>query len=112
MNNSKLANDLAALAPDPEIDRAPMVRERARALEEVLEAARAVRDSSHWKVLEANVFGPEIRSLFARLKNEKNPTEVYRLQGRIEELEKVSLDNLVQAKGKELESLRRELNAA
>lgn len=89
-----------------------MVRERARLLEEVVSAARAVRDSSHWKVLEAQVFGPEVRSLFARLKNEKNPTEVYRLQGRIEELEKTSLDSLVQAKERELESLRRELDAA
>ena len=112
MNNSKLAVDTAALTEEPEIDRLPMLRERARNIEAVVGAAKSIRDSSQWKVLEAQVFGPEARSLFARLKTEKNPTEFYRLQGRIEESEKLSLDILVQAKERELESLRKQINAA
>lgn len=101
----------ALISPEEETpDRRPMLRERARLLEQVVESLRAVRGSSHWKVLEAQVFGPEMQGLYRKLKNEKNPTEFYRLQGRIDEMERFSLDELLQAKERELGGIRSHIN--
>ena len=109
MNNSKIAMDNVSLLDDEQIDLTSMFGQREKELFEVLEALKNVSSSNYWKVLE-NIFTKEFESLQKNLRNEKNPTEIYRLQGRLEQAEKLDLKKRIQACQQELKNIRSKLD--
>lgn len=111
MNNSKIALEYESLAEEKLVDYKPMLRQRETDLAEIIEALRNIRASSYWKVLEAKVFNKEFNSLRDKLENEKNPTEIYRLQGRITQAKKLNLDKELQACEMELKRIKDQINA-
>lgn len=111
MNNSKFAIEYNALTEEEAVDQKPMFRQRETDLVEIIEALRHIRASNYWKVLEAKVFTKEFNSLQKQLRNEKNPTEIYRLQGRITQAEKFDLEKELQAREMELRRIREQINA-
>lgn len=107
MNNSLLQLEVVE-----ELDIKPQLRVRERELLEIIEAIRRVAASDYWQLLKVKVFDGIVNSLENRLRNEKNPTEMYRLQGQLIWADKYSdLEKMVQAYENELKSLRNKLNA-
>lgn len=105
-------NSLLQLEEEQEVDITPQLRARERECMEIIEAIRRVAVSDYWQVLKVKVFDGIVTSLHNRLINEKNPTEMYRLQGQIVWAEKYSdLEKMTQAYENELKSLRNKLNA-
>lgn len=105
-------NSLLQLEVEQEVDIKPQLRARERELLEIIEAIRRVAGSDYWQLLKVKVFDGVVHSLHNRLIAEKNPTEMYRLQGQIVWAEKYSdLEKMTQAYENELKSLRNKLNA-
>lgn len=114
MNNSKLAIEyetLSQVAQDQPLDMLPALRNRETDLMVIIEAMGHIRGSQYWKILEEKVFNKDFNSLQKQLRNEKNPTEIYRLQGRITQAEKLDLNKGLQAYEAELQRIRKQLNA-
>lgn len=109
MNNSKMIENVS-LEIDMPIDLKPMMRQRETELVEIIEALEHISGSQYWKVLE-KMFNKDFESLQNRLRNEKNPTEIYRLQGKLAETEKFNLGKELQAYRLELQNIRNKLNA-
>jgi methionine salvage enolase-phosphatase E1 len=106
MNNSLLQLEVQ------EVDISPQLRERERELLGIIEAFRKVSASEYWKVLRIKVFDGVVGSLHKKLIAEKNPTEMYRLQGQIVWAEKYAdLEKMAQAYENELKSVRKKLHA-
>ena len=108
MNNSLISIETLE---DKAVDFSPVLRNRQTELTEIIEALRNISASKYWKVLEAKVFTKEFNSLQKKLRNEKNPTEIYRLQGRIVQAEKLNLEKELQACESELKRIKDQLNA-
>lgn len=105
MNNSLLELEVETI-----VDIAPQLRVRERELLEIIEAIRKVAASDYWNLLKVKVFDGVVGSLHKRLIAEKNPTEMYRLQGQIVWAEKYSdLEKMTQAYENELKSVRAKL---
>ena len=81
MNNSKIAIDNVSLEVESPIDTSPILRQKAVKLEQIIEAFNRISESSYWKVLEEEVFSGVLESLQRRMRNEKDTTELFRLQG-------------------------------
>jgi hypothetical protein len=110
MNNS-LVIETMTLETESVIDFKPHLRSRETELINIIEAIDSVSASSHWKLLQEKVFNGVMDSLQSRIRSEKNPTEIYRLQGQIGWAEKYSdLSKLSQAYRKELSNVRNKLN--
>lgn len=107
MNNAKLAMSLSQDAP---VDITPALRSREMEVAAIIEAIESITASSFWKVLDSKVLTPELTKLQRRLRNEKNPTEIYRLQGKIEQAEKFNLPDQLQVYRHELQKIRSQLN--
>lgn len=106
MNNSFLQLEVE------EVDITPQLRVRERELLEIIEAFKKVSASEYWKLLRIKVFDGVVDSLHRKLIGEKNPTEMYRLQGQIVWAEKYAdLDKMAQAYENELKSVRKKLYA-
>ena len=103
-------NSLLQLEPEVQVDISPQLRQRERELLEIIEAIRRVSSSEYWQLLKVKVFDGIVDSLHKRLIAEKNPTEMYRLQGQIVWAEKYSdLEKMTQAYENELKSVRAKL---
>jgi len=103
-------NSLLQLEVEETVDIKPQLRVRERELLEIIEAIHKVASSDYWKLLKIKVFDGVMASLHNRLIAEKNPTEMYRLQGQIVWAEKYSdLDKMTQAYDNELKSVRKKL---
>lgn len=81
MNNSKIVVDTVGLEIETPLDTTPILREQATRLGKIIEAFDRISESSYWKVLEEEVFRGVLESLQRRMRNEKDPTELFRLQG-------------------------------
>lgn len=109
MNNSQIL--MTSLTVTEEVDTAPLLREKERELLQIIEALGSISASDYWKLLEEKVFNGVVDSLQAKLRSEKNPTEIYRLQGQIMWAEKYTdLTKVAQAYKNELTSIRNRLN--
>ncbi len=112
MNNSQIAMENISLELENNVDIKPTLRAKEQDLVEIIEAIEKVSSSSYWKTLKLKVLDGVLSSLQTRIKNEKNPTEIYRLQGQIIWAEKYcDLEKLAQAYQNELLNLRTKLNA-
>lgn len=87
----------------------PLLRERATDLTEIIEALNKIASSSHWTVLKKFVFDVDLEKAKRRLVNEKDTTEIFRLQGEIKWGEKFSLERLVTQYRNELETIRKKI---
>ena len=88
-------------------DKETLLRQRETELLAILEALQNVKASRYWKLLEEKVLNGVMQSLQQRIKNEKNPTEIYRLQGQIVWAEKFcDLTKMYQAYQNELNNIR------
>lgn len=111
MNNSLIASENVSLEIEQKVDNSEFLRQREKEVLEIADALKRIIESKYWKTLEDRVFQPNMVRLSERLRKEKNPTEMYRLQGRIEEAEKVSkLSNQLQVYLNELQTIRSNLN--
>lgn len=111
MNNSKIAIENVSLAEDEAVDNKPMLRQRETEITSILEALEHVSGSAYWKTIQDKVLSGVLESLQRRIRSEKNPTEIYRLQGQIVWAEKYSdLNKMSQAYKNELTNIRKKLN--
>jgi|SRR3990167_1243333 len=111
MNNSKIAIDNISLDMEETLDIKPMLRQKETELTEIIEAIEHISGSDYWKILQNKVLNGVLENLQHRLRSEKNPTEIYRLQGQIVWAEKYTdLDKMTQAYRQELSNVRSKLN--
>lgn len=109
MNNSFVARQ--NIEEEPVIDRKPMLRQRETEILELLEAIKGLRSSGLWNVLQAGIILPQRELLARRLRNEKDPVEMYRIQGNLAGIEKsTDLARMESSLRNELETIRRQLN--
>src|SRR3990167_4773858 len=109
MNNSRIS--INSLEMEEKIDLTPMLNRMETELIEIIDALEHISGSKYWKVLEQKILNKDFESLQKRLRNEKNPTEVYRLQGRLNQAEKLDLTRELQARKAELQGIRSRKNA-
>jgi hypothetical protein len=111
MNNSKIAIDNISIDFEEPLDTKPMLRQKETELLEIIEAIEKIGASAYWKLLQDKVFNGVMEALQNRIRSEKNPTEIYRLQGQIVWAEKYSdLSKLAQAYRNELTLNRKRLH--
>ena len=104
MNNSKIVLELESFSEEKKTE---FLKQRETELLLILEALQNIKGSKYWKLLEEKVFNGVLISLQHRIRTEKNPTEIYRLQGQIVWAEKFcDLTKMYQAYQNELTRLR------
>ena len=86
-----------------------LLRERATKLADIIDALQNISSSSHWKVLKQFVFDVDLDKAKSRLVNEKDTTEIFRLQGEIRWGEKFDLEKLLERYRNELLGIRKQL---
>lgn len=111
MNNSKIAIENRWLETEELIDTIPLLRQQATELATIIEALEKVQSSSYWKVLEQKIFTNDLISLRSRLSKEKDTTEIFRLQGKITQLEKYDFGKMLSEKRNELSNITKQLHA-
>jgi hypothetical protein len=80
-------------------------------LEKIVEAFNRISESSYWKVLEENIFSGVLESLNRRMRNEKDPTELLRIQGQLVWASKFcDFQSLADGYKKELINISKKLN--
>ena len=106
MNNSYIAQkniDFGSEQPDT----SPMLRQRETELVAIMDAVKHIQTSKYWQVCVDKIFKPDFDKLGDKLRKEKNPTEMYRLQGKLSELEKViNFTKIYEIYYQELQSIR------
>ena len=90
-------------------DSSVLLRERVEILTEVIEALQSIASSNYWRVLQQNVFNVDLDKAKSRLANEKDTTEIFRLQGEIRWGEKFDLEKLIKKYRDELTAIRKQL---
>lgn len=111
MNNSKIALENVDLADEPKYDNKPSLRKKEVEITEILEALRQINNSKYWQILTDKLFQVNVDKLSKQLRSEKNPTQIYRLQGKLEEAEKpLNFLKEIQALENELIKVRNLLN--
>ena len=90
-------------------DSSVLLRERVEILTEVIEALQSIASSNYWRVLQQNVFNVDLDKAKSRLANEKDTTEIFRLQGEIRWGEKFDLEKLTKKYRDELTAIRKQL---
>lgn len=109
MNNAMISRDKLG---EIEIDVKPMLRARETEIQRILEALENIKGSNYWKVLEEDIFSKELANLYHKIKVEKDPPEIYRLQGKLEWVEKYAdFDKVISNYRLELQGIRKKLNA-
>ena len=103
MNNAFINQEVATE------DSSVLLRERVEILTEVIEALQSIASSNYWKVLQQNVFNVDLDKAKSRLANEKDTTEIFRLQGEIRWGEKFDLEKLIKKYRDELTAIRKQL---
>src|SRR3990167_10532274 len=104
MNNAFLNKEV--ISEDPS---SVLLREKVETITEVIEALQGIASSSHWKVLQQNVFNVDLDKAKSRLANEKDTSEIFRLQGEIRWGEKFDLEKLIKKYRDELTAIRKQL---
>jgi hypothetical protein len=111
MNNSRLALE-NVLREDEPVDVSHMLRQRETEIQEILESLVSLHESTTWKVLYNRIFQREIETLQRKLRSEKDTTELFRLQGKAEIVEKYfDIPRLVEMYRNELANIRKQLHA-
>ena len=110
MNNSKIALESITLVEEEVIDLTPILRSKEEELLAILEALEQINSSDYWRVLKEKLFNKELDSLYRQLRNERNPTVIYRLQGKLDQADKYDLDKQYQATKVELQNVRSKLD--
>lgn len=106
MNNSTFTVE----TPEAEVDVSPMLQQRAVEVANIIEAIESIKTSSYWTVLQQKVFDPRLSLLLKRLRTEKDPTEMFRLQGMIQGIElHTNLATLSLSMRKELDGIKSKL---
>lgn len=106
MNNSLLASKNVSLEEEPQVDRLPSLIQRETELKEIIDAARNITRSRYWKVLLQKVYEPYTNKLIKDLRKETDPAKIYRLQGRLEERDKLNgLEDDIKMFLKELDTI-------
>lgn len=109
MNNSKIVVD--QLSVQEPVDITPVIAERAVKLAKLIEALEAIKGSEYWQLLEREVFGKELEVLYRRIRVEKDPPALYRLQGEINQAEKyMNTEKLLNDYRLELSNIRKKIN--
>ena|SRR3990167_9654475 len=103
MNNAFIKTE------DEVIEAQPILRERVTELTEIIEALQHIAGSSYWTVLKQKVFDVDLDKAKHRLAKANDTTEIFRLQGKIEDAEKFSLESLLVKYRNELETIRKKL---
>lgn len=111
MNNSKFVVDQVSLSREEAVDFKPLLRQRETELITIIEALEHISGSEYWIVLYEKVFNKDLSSLQTRLESEKNPTEIYRLQGEIKRAKTLDLAKKLQAYRSDLQNVRNQINA-
>ena len=109
MNNSKIA--IHSLELEEKIDLTPAWAQKEAEMTEIVDALEHISGSNYWKMLVQKLFSKDFQSLQKQLRNEKNPTEIYRLQGRLHQAEKLDLNKELQVRKLELKNLRSKIDA-
>ena len=107
MNNSIVHS----LELEPKVDLKPALTRLETDLIVIIEALEHISGSKYWKVLE-QVFNKDLVSLSIQLENEKNPTEIYRLQGEIRRAKKLDLAKQLQVRKVELQRIKEQIKNA
>lgn len=108
MNNFVIASQ--SVEKEEVYNAGPALRKRVQELSQIIGALRAIQSSEHWKVLEGNVWSSVTSSLYKRLRNEKDPSEIYKLQGQILWADKyTNLKGLEESFAKELDTITNKL---
>jgi hypothetical protein len=111
MNNSRIAIEGVSLEMEEAIDRRPILRQQETALVGIIEALEHIIGSEYWQTINTQVFGPGIEAVRRRLGTEKDTTELFRLQGKLEWAEQhLNLTKLLVTKRNELINIRRHLH--
>lgn len=107
MNNSKIALD--NVLEESKVDISPSLRQKETEILAIIEALEHIGGSNYWKVLEQH-FNKDLALLQLQLEKEKNPTEIYRLQGQIKQAKKLDFVREVQVYRLDLERVRNQLH--
>ena len=110
MNNSKIAVDTVNLELEEQVDFQPQFRKQVNENSDILEALEKVQSSNYWKLLEKTIFSVDLTILRTKLSREKDPIEIYRLQGEIARCEKYDLSKLILEKRNQLTKLKKQLH--
>lgn len=110
MNNSKVILDSGFLAEEDILDPRPFLRERETELLELLDALDHIRSSDYWRLIQQK-FADDLQKLINQLKSEKDTTELFRLQGRVTQAERLNLDKTAEEYRTELAGIRKQLHA-
>jgi len=105
MNNSKFTIEDVLDSTDIK----PALRQREEELVKLIDALDHIRASNYWIIIKRK-FDEDLSKLINQLKTEKDPTEIFRLQGQITRAEKLDLDKTAEEHRNELSGLRRKLN--
>lgn len=108
MNNSKIA--IHSLELEEQIDLTPALNRMETDLIEIVEALEHINESKYWKMLVEKIFNKDLSLLSVQLENEKNPTEIYRLQGEIRRAKKLDLAKQLQVRKGELQRIKEQKN--
>ena len=107
MNNEFIVKDYNELGEERTLSRIPHLEKRAGEVKEILDSLGGLRINESYRKLIANLFLPRLESLTRLMRKEKEPIALYRLQGRLEELESfVNLQKLIDTHENELKNLK------
>lgn len=107
MNNSFIT--MEEVLVETERDISPILRERQAQLADIIEALEHISSSSHWKVLQKYVFDVELDRAKRMLISSKDTTEIFRLQGEIDYIDKNNVVALLGRFRNELASIKQKL---
>lgn len=108
MNNDYL---VPRFNPEQELPRQPFLEKRIGDLKELLEALHALNVSGVWKGAVEKVFISRLDNLTRRMRQESEPIQLYRLQGKINELENfIRLDKWIEQYENEMRNLKGQIN--
>jgi len=110
MNNSQLIVENVDMEIPTPVDTTPILRENAIKLEKIIDAFDKINGSIYWKLLQSEVFDGVLEALQRRMRNEKDPNQLFKLQGQIAWAEKFSnLPKLAEVYRKELTNITKQL---
>lgn len=109
MNNSQTA--LNSLLEQEPVDNTVQLRQKETELITIIEALENISKSGYYHTIQKLILDPEIELLRKKLVSEKDTTEVFRLQGKLEYAEKhTNFEKLITTKRNELINTRKQIN--
>jgi len=111
MNNSKLAMDNMEIGIESPVDTTPFLRTKEKTIVETITAIQAIKSSSHWKVLERNVFGGLVESFDRKLRTLRDEKELFYTQGAMSmAIKYADFDKLEEVYQNDLKNVRLQIN--